>query len=187
MIQNWYLLSSLETTSISRLSSRIVYFPSGSWLPLLRSKLHLLIAEDSSRIKLRRELVVGIPLPLNAEERNTRPPPSRPPSLPCCKTFPEQAAYFKTTDQAPQFRAPNSLKNQPRKEMANADPALRGPNTMPPSFETYRRGNVPRPTGLPSTPENPVSNINRIPPAPPFANRAYSIKVAVRGLVPRLR
>jgi hypothetical protein len=39
---------------------------------------------------------------------------------------------------------------------------------LPSSFESDRRGNFPSPTGLPSTPRSPVSNINRIRPASPL-------------------
>jgi len=52
--------------------------------------------------------------------------------------------------------------------MASAELALEAENTLPSSFESDRRGNFPSPTGLPSTPRSPVSNINRIRPASPF-------------------
>jgi hypothetical protein len=52
--------------------------------------------------------------------------------------------------------------------MASAELALEAENTLPSSFESDRRGNFPSPTGLPSTPRSPVSNINRIRPASPL-------------------
>ena len=52
--------------------------------------------------------------------------------------------------------------------MASAELALEAENTLPSSFESDRRGNFPSPTGLPSTPQSPVSNINRIRPASPL-------------------
>ena len=52
--------------------------------------------------------------------------------------------------------------------MACAELALEAKNTLPPSFETHQQGNFPSPTSLPSTPRSPISNINRIRPAPPY-------------------
>jgi hypothetical protein len=57
---------------------------------------------------------------------------------------------------------------------------------MSPSLETPPRGNIPSPSGLPSTPRSPVSNINRIQPAASL-RIACSTMGAVGGLVPRLR
>jgi len=79
-----------------------------------------------------------------------------------------QAAYSKITDQAPPFRGQKSSKAHRRQEMASAALAYAGQNTLPSSFESDRRGNFPSPTGLPSTPRNPVSNINRIRPTYPL-------------------
>ena len=84
------------------------------------------------------------------------------------QAVPQQAAYFKITDQAPQFRGQKYSKAHRRQEMASAELALEAKNTLPPSFETHHRGNFPSPTGLPSTPRSPVSNINRIRPASPL-------------------
>jgi hypothetical protein len=52
--------------------------------------------------------------------------------------------------------------------MANAELALEAENTLSSSFESDRRGHFPNPTGLPSTPQSPVSNLNRILPASPL-------------------
>jgi hypothetical protein len=81
---------------------------------------------------------------------------------------PQHAAYSKITDQAPQLRGQKSPKTQHRQEMANAELASEAKKTLPSSFESDRRGHFPSSTGLPSTPQSPVSNINRIRPASPF-------------------
>jgi hypothetical protein len=78
---------------------------------------------------------------------------------------PKHLAYFKITNQAPPFRAQKSPKTLHREEKANAEPDFAAQNTIPPSLETHPRGNFPSPSGLPSTPRSPVSNINRIRPA----------------------
>jgi len=84
------------------------------------------------------------------------------------QAVPRKVAYSKITDQAPQFRGQKSSKTQHRQETANAELALEAENTMPSSFESDRRGHFPSSTGLPSTPQSPVSNINRIRPASPL-------------------
>jgi hypothetical protein len=66
------------------------------------------------------------------------------------------------------FRGQKSSKTQHRQETANAELAYAGQNTMPPSLEAHRRGNIPSQNGLPSTTRSPVSNINRIRPASPL-------------------
>ena len=84
------------------------------------------------------------------------------------QAVPQQAAYSKITNQAPQLRGQKYSKAHRRQEMASAELALEAKNTLPSSFDSDRRGDFQRPGGLVHTPRSPVSNINRIRPASPL-------------------